>query len=167
MRKFLTYLIILIAAAGCGSDNCEDPFYSANHGYDVWSIPLIEPLWLGSTTGVNGNWFINKPYDSEQNFYKNNGVIDVTHVNVIDSLIIAYYYDKYLLVTPEDTIWYLQVPHKKIGFEYRNRNDFVTKTKEFTAKEIKFYATGTVYNEKLEKGFLEWYPKEFKACKLK
>ena len=154
LNPFLLFVFVLLFHS-CSGDR-KDSFYSSSCGYDCKKIPLIRPLYLGGTTGVEGEWNLS-------GFIEKKGSIPVTSINVLDSIIISYYFDKYIVI-PEnrDTTWYIHVPSKKIEYKFSSEVEFYEQVRKFTDKQIEFIEVPILYKELVKKGYLDWFPEAYK-----
>lgn len=155
MRKLLiSPLFVLILFLNSCNGGRKDSFYSRSCGYDCKKIPLIKPFYIGGTNGVDGLWYLTDE--------KNDGT-PILSVNVLDSIIISYYYDKYIVI-PEnrDTTWYICVPSQKLEYNYISEVEFYKQVRKLTNKQIEFKDIPDLYKELVENGYLEWFPEEYK-----
>lgn len=154
--KLIILVVLSLFLNGCFlfEDGPEVPFYERKIGHDVWSIPLIEPCYLGSTTGIEGEWYLSDCFGTGSN--------TVTHANVIDSVIISYEGKDYLKPENNDTTWIISIPSVKQEFTFPTREKFDAAVIKFTDKPITFFEIKKLYNKLTDNGYLEWYPDEYK-----
>lgn len=163
MRKKIIILcgVLLVAALFLfyifTDDDTKDSFYSYSCGYDCKKIPLINPCYIGSTTGVNGEWYLS-------NCYGNYGAVGTSYINVLDSIIVSYYYNKHIVV-PEnrDTTWFIHIPIQKQEYKFSSEEKFYEQVRKLTDKQVEFIEVPVLYKELVEKGYLDWFPKEYKS----
>ncbi|MDD3876000.1 MAG: hypothetical protein PHT69_05230 [Bacteroidales bacterium] len=151
-----TFLFAILFFNSCGCDK-KDSFYSKSCGFDCKKIPLIKPYYLGSTTGIDGEWNLS-------GFSSNEGSIAISSVNVLDSVIISYYFDKYIVV-PEnrDTTWYINIPSQTQKYRFSSEQEFIKQIAKFTDKRIEFFEVKDLYLKLVKNGYLEWFPEEYKT----
>lgn len=153
-RKLLFSLFaLLMLIQSCNKK--KDPFYSSNCGYDCIRVPLLKPYYLGSTTGVDGEWNLSG--------IPSKGSIDVSYICVLDSIIVSYYFNKYI-VLPEnrDTTWYVHIPSTGQEYRFSSEKEFHNQVVKFSKHEVKFDTPSSLYKQLIDKGYLEWFPKEYK-----
>lgn len=133
----------------------ENDFYTSGCGFDCNKIPLIKPYYLGNTDGVNdGSWYVTDI---------NKDGREVSVINVLDSIIISYYYDKYILI-PEnrDTSWYIHIPSQNKEYKFLSEEEFYSKVAQLTSKKIEFIEIPILYEKYIKDGYLDWFPDKYK-----
>lgn len=158
MKRLLINSFFLLVATllfhGCREQD-KDSFYSKSCGYDCKKIPLIKPFYLGGTNGIEGLWYLTNA---------NKDGTPVSFINVLDTIIISYYFDKYIVV-PEnrDTIWYIQVPAQEQEYKFSSKEKFYEQVSKLTDKQVTFVEVPTLYRELVKNGYLDWFPEEYKS----
>ncbi|MEA3495117.1 MAG: hypothetical protein U9R42_03680 [Bacteroidota bacterium] len=151
---FFCLLVAVLLFSSCRDGN-NDSFYSKSCGYDCKKIPLIKPFYLGGTNGVEGLWYLTNA---------NKDGIVVTSVNVIGSIIVSYYFDKYIVVPEnQDTTWYIHIPAQEQEYKFSSEQKFYEKVSKLTDKQVEFIEIPILYKELVKKGYLDWFPEEYKS----
>jgi len=152
--KFSTLLLLIIASQSC--KDAVDEFYTEPREFRLIRIPLIHPCFAGSTQRLEGPWFL---FDC----YGYMGSMEVNYIDVLDSVIVGFYYTKWTVVPEKvDTTWHIIVPFDKTSYQYNNEKEFYNKLNEFTYRKPNFVEASNLWLEFKEKGYLEWFPKEYK-----
>ncbi|MCB0429293.1 MAG: hypothetical protein KDD54_04195 [Flavobacteriales bacterium] len=155
--KCLCLLIFATVIVGCATDDKkQDDFYSVGCGSDCRRIPLLKPYFASSTTGIDGQWYLDNGQEG----------IKVQFLNVVDSVIVSCYYNASITV-PEnrDTTWYIHEPSKIKMYKFSSEAKFQEKLNEFTDQPAVFLDIKNLYRELVDKGYLDWFPDDFKAKK--
>ncbi|MBK7964793.1 MAG: hypothetical protein IPK10_05545 [Bacteroidetes bacterium] len=89
--------------------------------------------------------------------------MEVVKVDVMDSVIVAFYYDKWILVQENrDTTWHIIIPGKEKAYRFENEEKFSTELSKFTNGSPNFREVSDLWVEFKEKGYLNWFPEEYK-----
>ena len=150
--KLIITIFIFVTNNGCKSD--KDKYYTEIREFGLIRFPTIPPYIAGSTEGLNGPWFLlDSIYSGEE----------IHSLDVVDTIIVAFYYNKYILV-PEniDTTWYIIIPNMKGSYYFKNEKKFFDKLSLLTNKKPHFREASDLWLEFKNKGYLEWFPEEYK-----
>ena len=157
-KKIFTLCFLLLVVASFlfyifKDGNTKDSFYSYSCGYDCKKIPLIKPYYIASTTGIEGVWYLDN----------GNGGKEILYVCVLDSIITSYYFDRYV-VAPEkrDTTWYIHIPTQEQVYKFSSEEKFYEQVRKLTDKQLKFIVVPALYKNLVKKGYLDWFPEEYK-----
>jgi|SRR3954470_16250375 len=96
----------------------HDVFYTKDCGYDCKKIPLIKPYFLGNTTKIEDIWYLTDATNSG---------LPVSSLNILDSVIISFYFDKYIIASKRDTIWYIHLPSQNKYLKFSSEHKFSPK----------------------------------------
>jgi hypothetical protein len=155
LRIFITIVLVIIGIF-CFYDD-SDPFYS-DFDFQCRTVPLIKPSKIVSCNGLDGMWVLNPGYGDFGE--------KLESLDVIDSIIVGKYYNKYIQV-PEniDTTWFIFDTKQKITTSFSNELDFNTSLFELTNQKADFRLVSDLYLELIDKKYLKWFPDEYKPDK--
>lgn len=143
-------LLIVFMCFSCGNPNQEkggqveqeDSFYTAAKEGDLYRVPLVKPIQIISTNGIGSDWILKFPYRQ----IKNKKSVEVSAVNVVDSLIIVYSESTYLPGAMTEA-WFLIDTKNKTEVVYQNENDYVKGLAEIKIKEPRLIEINQLYGE--------------------
>ena len=116
-------------------------------------IPLIEPYFAASTTGVDGEWRIN---------CRNRG-IPILSLTVVDSIILGYNYDPSIAdIYRRDSSWYIIVPATGDELQYDSFADFSRVSDSLIGGKANLRDVRVLFNEYARQGYLNWFPEELR-----
>lgn len=152
---YFIYIFIILQFQSCQYKS-GDSFYTESCGYDCKRIPLIKPYSAMSTSGADGPWYVDC----------GSGGTEVVDIAVIDSLIIFYFYDKYIIdPAKRDTTWYIYIPSKRQELKFSSKIEFYNKISKSTNKQVNLIDVSELYKTLIDQGYLDWYPEEYKKKK--
>jgi|GEM_PF-5744223 len=154
------FILIILLSASCTR---KDPFYFENGGMKSSRIPLIKPYYAYIL-----NEDIGQPWDIHNTPLSDGfspSLMVATHIDVIieDSIIIAYNGLKHSEYSNEYfPKWGFFIPNKNVIALFQNEKEFVDSLRFYCSKEIKLRPINDIRKELRDKGFLEWFPEEYK-----
>ena len=93
LSKTSYLLLIALLFLGCKTNSTKHDFYSYSKSFDLWRLPLIEPIELISATNSR-DWFlvITNPNFQNPDFFSNGGfqLSDIESVGLQDSVIVIH-----------------------------------------------------------------------------
>ena len=134
------------------AEKSNDSFYTSSKEGDLYRIPLIKPIQVISSVGIDSDWLLRLPYQSIDRLRQ----IKVDSLTVVDSVIII---DAGLVSLPGETTqaWFI--------IDNKNRTEKIYTTKEAYIKDLvsigtkedtKLYEVNGVYRKFKEKGKTPW-----------
>jgi uncharacterized membrane protein YukC len=134
-------------------------FFDETAGWDYKRIALIEP-YHAINTNDNERWVIESTVASADPLSSTSA----TKLNVIDSkYIVAYAPNAVLGDKRFDKVWFVIIPDENIKEGFTNEEDFLTYLKgKGINSPPNLTNVNELYQELRNKGYLEWFPEEYK-----
>jgi hypothetical protein len=157
-------MLMLFILTSCGPllDADVEPtgvaFFESTGGWDYRRIPLIEPY--EAVNIVKETWGIGLETDSIR--YQPS-VSDITKLDVVNSkFILTYSLNTALEGERVDELWFIIIPEENIERGFTKEEDFLTYLKDKGIDHPNLTDVSELYDELVNKGYLEWFPEEYK-----
>jgi hypothetical protein len=133
-----------------------DAFFESTGGWDYKRIPLIEPY---QAINTNDLWLI----DLETGSIRHQSTVGVTKLDIIDNkYIVTYGTDELYAGKEYDEVWFIIIPDENIEQGFTDEEEFFTYLKDNDIDEPNFRDLDVLYRELADRGYLEWFPDEYK-----
>jgi hypothetical protein len=132
-------------------------FFESGGGWDYIRIPLIEPY--QALSADEKTWSISLKTDS----YRYQFSIDISELDVINSRFIATYCANCTLDGVQvDERWFIIIPEENIEIGFTKEEEFLTYLEDKGIDNPNLTDVNELYDEFVDKGYLEWFPEEYK-----
>lgn len=135
-----------------------EEFYRSTGGWDFRRIPLIEP-YQAINVGKNSPWSINLRTDAMKYQFG----IDAEELNVIDNKYIITYASNTIFQNRSfEHVWFVIIPEENIEEGFTDEKSFLSYLETRNIHSPDLIETNNLYQQLIDKGYLEWFPEEYK-----
>ncbi len=132
-------------------------FFESRGGWDYRRIPLIEPYQAISSD--KETWTISLKTDSIRYQFS----IGPTKLDVVNNRFVIIYAPNAALGGERfNEVWFIIIPEENTEIGFTKEEDFLTYLKDKGIDNPNLTDVNELYEELVNKGYLEWFPKEYK-----
>ncbi len=133
-------------------------FFESAGGSDYRRIALIEP-YQAINTNNDESWTVSSTVHSSSYSFS----ASATKLNVINNkYIITYSPNDVLEGKRFDEVWFVAIPEENVEEGFTNEEEFLAYLKEKGIDTPNLQSVNELYDEYRYKGYLEWFPDEYK-----
>jgi len=131
-----------------------EDFFESSGRWDYRRIPLINPYQVVSVD--EGMWIIELRTEFQP-------VINIEKLNVVNnSHIVSYSTNALVRGERVNELWSIIVPDEEIEMSFTEEHKFLAYLESSGIDELDLVDVDDLYEELVDKGYLEWFPEEYK-----